>query len=400
MMDDMPDYLEPGDDDSFALMLEAARRKRPAADGKDRPETVADLPLVTASSLAGKPVPSRRWIVQDMIPDRNVTMLSGDGAVGKSTLLLQLGVAVATGREWIGASPEKGSAVFLAAEDDMDELHRRLRAIVASMAGLSLGDLGNLHLIPLAGRDAVMGAPEGKSSIIRPTAVFRGLVKHVETIKPRLVILEPLSDIFAGNENARPEARQFIGLFSGLAIDHSLAVALAAHPSLYGMSSGTGTSGSTAWGNSVRARLYLETIKGDDGREIDASLRVLRVKKSNYGPPGLELRLRWSNGVFLLDGPAGGFDKLAAEATAEGVFLDLLGMMQSQGRDVSPNPSKTYAPTVFEKHPNAEGIRKEAFERAMERLLRDERLHVEPFGPPSKQRKRLVIYREKEGAEC
>lgn len=72
----------------------------------------------------------------------------------------------------------------------------------------------------------------------------------------------------------------------GLAIDHQLAVVLIAHPSLTGMSTGSGSSGSTAWSNSVRSRLYLERVKGADDREIDADLRVLQVKKSNYGPIG------------------------------------------------------------------------------------------------------------------
>ena len=43
---------------------------------------IAPLPVVCAASLAGKDVPRRQWIVQDMIPDRTVTLVSGDGGVG------------------------------------------------------------------------------------------------------------------------------------------------------------------------------------------------------------------------------------------------------------------------------------------------------------------------------
>ena len=262
-------------------------------EGDDAP-TVAVLLVVSAASFAGKPVPARRWIVPDMIPDRTVTSLGGDGGVGKSIVALQLAVAAAAGCEWIGTLPEQGSVVFVSAEDDIDELHRRLDGIAAKL-GVALTNLADLHIIPLAGRDAIMGATEGKTGIVKATAVWRGLVEIVERIRPRLVILDVLADVFAGNENARPEARQFIGLLRGLAIDHALAVVLLAHPSLTGMNTGSGTSGSTAWSNSVRSRLYLETIKGDDGKEIDANLRILRVKKANYGRVGLELRLRWEN---------------------------------------------------------------------------------------------------------
>ena len=258
---------------------------------------VAELPVVSAASFAGKPVPERLWIVLDMIPSGTVTLLTGDGGVGKSRLVKQLGIAVAVGREWIGAPPERGPVVFVSAEDDLDELHRRVIAI-ANAQGIDIVKLNDFHFVPLAGSDAVMGAPDSKSGIIRETAIWRGLVAIVERIKPKLVILDTLADIFAGNESARREARQFIGILRGLAIEHSLAVVLLAHPSLSGMASGSGTSGSTAWSNSVRSRLYLETIKGDDDREIDADLRVLRVKKSNYGPTGSEIRLRWSKGML------------------------------------------------------------------------------------------------------
>jgi RecA-family ATPase len=165
------------------------------------------------------------------------------------------------------------------------------------------------------------------------------------------------------------------------------------------MSSRSGTSGSTAWNNSVRSRLYLDKmrlyldkIKNKDDEEIDADVRVLSVKKSNYGPSDMEMRLRWKRGAFILyDGPAGGFDKLAAEAKADRVFLDLLDRYARQDRDVSPNHSNIYAPAMFEKHPNSEGITKKAFTAAMERLLAAEKILVEPTGPPSRRKQRLIV---------
>jgi RecA-family ATPase len=360
---------------------------------------VAELPVVSVATFADKPVPPRRWIVEDMIPDRTVSIVAGDGGDGKTTLMLQLAAAMAGARPWLGYNPDQAPVLFVSAEDDLDELHRRL-AVIACSLGAALPDLADLHLVPLAGKDAVMGAPEGKAGLVAPTAVWRGLVALVQHIEPRLIILDALADVFGGEENARAQARQFIGLLRGLAIDHDLAVVLIAHPSLSGMASGAGTSGSTAWSNSVRSRLYLERVKGDDEREIDADLRTLTVKKANYAPTGLTLRLRWQKGSFVLDGQsAGAFDKLAANAKADRVFLDLLGTFTAQERDVSPNPSKSWAPAMFAQHPDAEDITKREFARAMERLLKVRRIQVETFGPPSKQRKRLIAALAKEADE-
>lgn len=352
--------------------------------------TAAKLPVVSASTFAGTPVPPRRWIVPGMIPDRTVTAVSGDGGDGKTTLMLQLSLAMAAGRPWLAMDPDPGPVLFLTAEDDVDELHRRCASIAESLS-VNLANLSYLHLVPLAGRDAVLGAPLGKMGIVAATSVFRGLISLTERIKPRLIVLDAIADVFGGEENARAQARQFVGLLRGLAIDHGLAVVLIAHPSMTGISSKSGTSGSTAWSNSVRSRLFLERLKDVDGEEPDTNLRRLSIKKANYGPTGRELRIRWQNGAFILDGTAGGFEKIAADAKAERVFLALLEAFERQDRHVSPKPSNTYAPAVFAKHPNSEGVSGRSLELAMERLLVAGRIGVDTTGPPSKRSSKLKI---------
>src|SRR5262249_49799625 len=74
----------------------------------------------------GQPVPDREWCVLNRIPMRNVTLFSGEGAIGKSIVSLQLAVAHVLGSHWLGTMPEIGPALVVACEDDADELHRRL----------------------------------------------------------------------------------------------------------------------------------------------------------------------------------------------------------------------------------------------------------------------------------
>ena len=58
---------------------------------------------------------------------------------------------------------------------------------------------------------------------------------------------------------------------------------------------------------------------------------------------------------------------------------------------MSSKTSSSYAPAVFANHPNAEGVTKQAFAHAMERLLAAERVHVEHIGPPSRRTSRIAI---------
>lgn len=112
--------------------------------------------------------------------------------------------------------------------------------------------------------------------------------------------------------------------------------------------------------------------------------------KANDGPTGGEILLTWRDGVFVADASPSGLDRRVAGQRAERVFLKLLRLHAGQGRHVSATPSVTFAPTVFAKHPEAEGITKGAFRQAMETLLTAGRTAVGEHGRGRKARSHLV----------
>ena len=344
--------------------------------------------IFTASDLEGLQVPPRDWHVQDLIPSSTVTLFSGDGGTGKSLVALQLATSTALARPWLGLPVHEGKAVYLSAEDDKSELHRRL-ADIAHAENVNLGDIENLKLRSLAGEDALL-ALLGNGGALEPTPLLAAIEELLERDKPDLLVLDTLADYFAGNENDRAQARQFVGILRGLAIRHKCAVFMLAHPSLTGLNSGTGTSGSTGWNNSVRSRLYLSRVK-QDGYEANPDTRVLQTMKSNYARIGAEIALTWQNGVFVADAPVTGLDRMAASAKAERLFLTFLRQLDEQGRRVNHSGGQTYAPKVFAAHPDAEGVTKRAFVQAMESLLASGKVTISEDGPPSKRRQFLVV---------
>jgi hypothetical protein len=50
--------------------------------------TEPPLPFINIAAWRDQPVPERVWTVKDRIPGNNVTLLSGEGSIGKSTSLL------------------------------------------------------------------------------------------------------------------------------------------------------------------------------------------------------------------------------------------------------------------------------------------------------------------------
>jgi RecA-family ATPase len=354
------------------------------------PEPPPPLRIINLASLAGKEVPLRGWLVPEVIPANQVTMLFGNGGDGKSLLALQLSVAVAAGIDWIGYLPELGTVLYCSAEDEPDEIHRRVADIIAGRDDLSFEGLGGINVVDLSTLDALLAVPQGRTGTLATTPLFKQIEDKVTELRPRLLVIDALADVYGGDENIRGQVRQFIGFLRHLAFEHRVTVLLIAHPSLSGIASGSGTSGSTGWNNSVRGRLYLEPAPADKGDEPDPYLRKLTIMKNNRGPKGASVPLRWERGRFVLMGGMGSFEQMAADSRAESLFMRLLKAATGQGRTVSPWSGKNYAPTVFADMPDAGGTKAARFKAAMERLLKDGKILALDEGPPSKRRTVLV----------
>jgi RecA-family ATPase len=366
-----------GEDNIQARIAEAfAKIERPTDEhepgkpnGKSPP--VPLLKLIDITGWDGVEPPKRRWIVINRIPARNVTLFSGEGGVGKTLLMMQLAVATVIGRDWIGEIPEPGPVLFISAEDDEDEMHFRMAKIVEhynKLYGTTFRDLADLHLFSLAGKDAVMAAVDNKG-IVCPTPLFAQLRATARVIKPKWIALDTAADIFVVDERNRTEARQCISLLRGLCLEIDTTVVLLSHPSLSGIASGTGMSGSTGWNNSVRSRLYLKTPKKESGDEIE-NVRVLETMKANYGPIGEPIPLVWEDGLLINKPSPTPLEKIALDAEAQTIFLALLQRYNKQDVTVSGSPTaRNFAPSVFAELPEAAAL--DSHPKARKKLLRE-----------------------------
>lgn len=365
------------------LPTPAIAAEPPAAANDNKPGT---LRLLNPADWHDQPVPTRQWYAEDLIPFRQVTIINGDGGLGKTLLALQIAAAGAMAIDTLGISPAAGRALYVGAEDEADEFWRRLDDITREH-GKSLRDLSDFRLLPLADMDALLMVPD-RAGNMHPTPLMGKLIEAAVDFQPRLIVLDTAADLFGGDEIKRGQVRQFIGGLRQIAIGLDCAIVLLAHPSLQGMQSGSGSSGSTAWNNSVRSRLYLTRPDGKDG---DPDLRSLKTMKANYGATGGELKLRWRDGVFVLDDgrPAPGASLLAARA--ERVFMKTLEKLFGQGQKLSPSPSATYAPKIIAGHSDASGISRKELAAAQQRLLDAGQVRIVEEGSPSRRTKYIVV---------
>jgi RecA-family ATPase len=335
-------------------------------------------------------VPERQWAIKDRVPLNQAGLFSGEGGTGKSIIELMKNVAHVTGKDWLGSLPELGPAFYIGAEDDKNEIHIRLAAI-AGHYGVTFKQLteDGLHVLCLLGEDATLCANNGKSGKVEVTALYRQLYEAAGDIKPKNISIDTLSRAFSGNEIDRVQVYAFAMHMQKLAMVAGGSVTVLSHPSLAGISSGSGISGSTAWHGAFRFRQYLTSVKTEPGEQPDSDLRQLQFKKNQYGPIGESIALRYRGGLFLPEGGLSNIDQLARNVEAENTFLEYVKRMAEQNQDLGPNPTASnYGPSVIARQ--TKKFRKAELEQAMQRLINTNAIHIRLEGPPAKKRKYLT----------
>ena len=228
----------------------------------------------------------REWLIKDWIPMHKVGLLAGPGGAGKSRLALQLAAQIAAGGgQWIGPSNEtiEGRALYATAEDDIEEMRRRLHEIgMADMVEHNLGVA--TYKEPLWGT----AINENVGSV---TSTGKWLRDTAEKFMPSLLVIDNVASSFAANENNRSMVRQFINHWSEYAQNHYCAVMLISHPP----KGGQVYSGSTDWHNASR---FVWSFGLCDDMNLRGK-RKLEVIKNNYGILPEPLEIDWREGRWV-----------------------------------------------------------------------------------------------------
>lgn len=338
-----------------------------------------DFFVVDPITFEGKPIPPREWAVEGMVPLKATTLLYGDGGLGKSLLAQMLATASAMGKDFLGVPTRSMRTLCMFAEDDVDEWQRR-QAAVNDLYGCAFGDLERMRWVPRFGRGAEL-AVFAETGAFTTTALYHHLRREIVEFDAKFVVLDSLHDVFAGDENRRIQARRFIGALNGLAREIGGAVLALAHPSLTGLTSGSGASGSTAWNNAVRSRLYFERSLADD------NVRILSVKKSNYAASGKEtgLELRYERGAFVRVEQQGG--GLVSRLTLDAKLLEAFRKMAGEGARIPADKSpSTSLPNRAKKLPEFKLYSWADLVAAQDRLKAAGKIQTYTSGPPSNRK--------------
>lgn len=247
----------------------ASNAAKTAQNVPDSDGVLSDEPLlqpVSVIDVLTRPSPAPRFVWEGYIPCGVVTLFSAHGGTGKSYVALMLAVATAVGRPLFGKTTEQCPVVFASLEDGAGIVRYRLATICKAWDIAPEALHGCLHIVDGTEYPELFAA-DGRGPG-DATAAYHELRKLAQTTSAGLVIVDNASDAYGGDEIQRRQVRAFMRILARIARDQDAGVMLLAHVDkttsrARKSEGGEGYSGSTAWHNSARSRLFM--VRNDDG---------------------------------------------------------------------------------------------------------------------------------------
>lgn len=168
----------------------------PALNGHvEEPTTDELIPMTLADLKAG--YQTTRWLVgtpkAGLIPAGGTVVMAGEPGIGKTWMMLDLALSVATGTDWLGHWPcEQGGVLLILEEEDPSTVWDRL-TMLAGPRGLSVEQLLELPIRFFISAGIALVDREGNLN--------RRLEKAITDFAPALVVMDPFRRLHGLEEN-------------------------------------------------------------------------------------------------------------------------------------------------------------------------------------------------------
>ena len=222
------------------------------------------------------------------------------------------------------------------------------------------------------------------------SVLIKSLAEEADAFRADVVILDNVAQLYGAGENDRHAVTAFLNHLSGQLKGRALL--LLAHPS---RAQGSEYSGSGAWENVARTRLYLGSklpdAPQDQGEETDPDERYLARRKANYSSKDWR-RFKYEFGVLVPEMPeAQGTGILGhlREKQAEQIVLDAIRKFESLGIASSEGTtSSQYLPRLIGEYKLGNGHSKPEIASAMRKLLTEGKIAKTTIGKNANRTKK------------
>jgi hypothetical protein len=323
------------------LVIAAASALTPLFDIKD----------ASVSHFVQTPAPPRKWLLHNTLPLGKVGMIVAPGGTGKSFLMIQMAVAIATqtllANHWKVDSP--GATLILCAEEDNDDLHHRLRDVLSATVSHSQAMQQlveqRVFIKSMLTENNLMTHANERREIVQTVYVDRLVLtaRHIPDL--RLIIIDPASRFRGGDENAAQDSTRFVEALERLRAATGATVLLTHHAGKGSMGADeanqAASRGSSALTDGVRWQMNLNKPTKPQAKEhgVPESARheyvLATITKNNGAPP--------QSPVLLLRGLGGVLEVGVGAAPQQGPEWRLINLIQSEA-----SANRTYTANSLE----------------------------------------------------
>ena len=197
------------------------------------------VPITFPFPIKGEDIPRRAWITPGLLLRRHVSVLVAPPGSGKSLLTLQIGMMCGTDMPWGGWKPRgKIKTLVINAEDDADEMRRRLYAAAMEMQ-CNMDVLRHHFAFAESPSDIVIAKTDTRTKTVLRTPMVEAIVATIIENGFDVVIIDPFAETFEGDENDNNELKWAAVLWREIARRTNTAVLLVHHTKKYGAEAGS-----------------------------------------------------------------------------------------------------------------------------------------------------------------
>src|SRR3989304_4616208 len=151
------------------VSLEELEKRISGKDAEKVPLKIAGIKLTKLSDLFQEPEETTTWLVDGLLPSGGFSVMVAKPKVGKSTNARTLALHIANGKSFLGRAVVTGAVIYLALEDKRAEIKKHFQ---------DMGANGNEEIHIYTGGT--------------PTDAIKQIRHAVESLKPSLLIIDPL----------------------------------------------------------------------------------------------------------------------------------------------------------------------------------------------------------------
>ena len=177
-----------------------------------KPVTLKPAGLKSAAEIGNMSLPELIYVLERTLTP-GLAMFAGKPKGGKSFLLVELALAVVTGRPYLGRKTAKGNALYYALEDNYSRIQRRLNQLSGGMA-----------------------LPDELDFVIESTDINALKEQVAEWIDwaaiPRLVVVDIMARVVPSSSGGKPDYNhntQVLGELQKFALERDVAIVMVNH---------------------------------------------------------------------------------------------------------------------------------------------------------------------------